>query len=279
VTLSNGNCQKPDADGLPVQCVGRWSDDKHFFLRKYIEATRAVRAKYLPPKGDGGAAFIDLFAGPGRKRLRETGEVVDGSPLIAANASEAPFSRIIACDLDDDNVHALRKRLAPIGERAVVLEGDCNERIADVLHHAPEVGLNLAFIDPFGLNGLKFETLRRIAALPRTDLLLHFPRVDIKRNIVQGKRTEDMLDEALGTRDWRKRQQRRTDVASLVEVFIEQLRKLGYSGEAVRVQPIKNRRDAVLYWLICVSKHPLGEKIWASVLKRQPTGQGLLDLR
>src|SRR5882762_5998726 len=42
---ANGNCTNPDPDdGLPVQCVGPWTKDKHHYLRQYIEATRAVRA-------------------------------------------------------------------------------------------------------------------------------------------------------------------------------------------------------------------------------------------
>ena len=59
------------ADGLPVLEVGPWSAEKHDYLRRYITATRAARARYLPPLGRGGAAFIDLFAGPGRARIRE----------------------------------------------------------------------------------------------------------------------------------------------------------------------------------------------------------------
>src|SRR5687768_5579403 len=90
-TKDNGNCTAPAPDDhLPVQCVGSWAKDKHYYLERYIDATRAVRAKYLRPAGSrpaGGAAFVDLFAGPGRCRLRESGQIINGSPLIAlANA-------------------------------------------------------------------------------------------------------------------------------------------------------------------------------------------------
>lgn len=76
----NGNCTTLGPDGLPVQCVGSWTRDKHEYLRRYIDATANARAKYV---GRGGAAFLDLFAGPGCARVRTSRLVVDGSPLIA----------------------------------------------------------------------------------------------------------------------------------------------------------------------------------------------------
>src|SRR5688572_32795654 len=80
--LENGNCTNPSpADGLSVQSVGQWVLDKHHLLKQYIDATWAVRARYLPPQGNGGAAYIDLFAGPGQVRIRNTPEILDGRPL------------------------------------------------------------------------------------------------------------------------------------------------------------------------------------------------------
>ena len=101
------------------------------------------------------------------------------------------------------------------------------------------------------------------------DLLVHFPRVELKRNLGRIANTTELLDRALGTPVWRSRQRRRTDIVSLVHVLLEQLGTLGYRDEQLWVQPIKNTRGAVLYWLVCVSKHPLGAKIWASILRGQ----------
>lgn len=121
-TKDNGNCTEPDEDGLPVQCVGAWTRDKHDILRRYVAATRATRAKYLPPN-PGGAAFIDLFAGPGRARVRGTKEVIDGSPLIAMGHVEHPFGKLVLCEADPENVAALRRRTASNGDRVIVEPG------------------------------------------------------------------------------------------------------------------------------------------------------------
>jgi hypothetical protein len=62
---SNGNCPVCREDDLPLQCIGRWSTEKHHYLRNYIQATRAVRGRF----SRGGTAFVDVFAGPGRAKV------------------------------------------------------------------------------------------------------------------------------------------------------------------------------------------------------------------
>ena len=112
------------------------------------------------------------------------------------------------------------------------------------------------------------------------DLIIHFPTGDIKRNLVQDGKTARWLDEALGTTVWRARLRNKTDVKTLVDVLMEQLRNLGYSGKQVGAQSIKNNEGVTLYHLVYASKHERGDKIWATILKNQPTGQtsfGLTD--
>ena len=276
-TKRNGNCSKPGADGLPVQCVGGWARDKNFFVFRYIEATRAVRLKYLPPKV-GGAAFIDLFAGPGMKRLQKTGVILDGTPLLAAKHTDAPFTRIVACDIDAENVAALTERLGRFSSETRVVCGDCNGKIDEIVASVPPYGLNLALVDPFGLKDLKFQTLQRLAEFKRMDLIVHFPTGDIKRNLGQYRTTERWLDEALGTRRWRERQRDKRDVAALVEVFSEQLQLLGYGESDVKHHPsVRNDQGVPLYYLVYASKHDRGNRIWKSLLKQLPTGQKVLE--
>lgn len=272
-TLPNGNCTKPAPDGLPAQCVGQWAADKHYYLHQYIEATRAVRAGFLAPKGRGGAAFIDLFSGPGVVRVRESGEIRDGSPLVAFRHAASPFSRLLLCDLDAANARALRVRTASEASRVVVVEGDCNESIDQITSGIPDHGLNIALVDPFALRALKFSTLERLAAFKRMDLVIHFPTADIKRNLAQNENTKQWLDEALGTTAWRSKMASSTDVAVLIDVLKEQLGGLGYQSRGVRSEPIKNNQNATLYYLVYASKSGRGDQIWQSVTKNKPSGQ------
>jgi three-Cys-motif partner protein len=276
VQLPNRNCPGPGEDGLPVQCVGSWAKEKHDYLFRYIEATRAARAKYLSQsRGEhkGGAAYIDLFAGPGRARVRGRGEEIDGSPLIAVRHVGAPFSQLVLCELDSQNAEALRLRT--LGREGVeVIEGDCHERIDDIVRLIPPQGLNFALIDPFSLDQLRFETIARLAAMTRMDLLIHFPTMDLKRNLTQGAGPK--LSKAIGSEHWQSRIRKPEDVTRAIDELRAELAKHGYTGAQVRSVPIMNTKGGVLYHLVFVSKHKLGDQIWNSLMRVGPTGQQTL---
>jgi three-Cys-motif partner protein len=263
----DGNCCDPDAaDGLAVQCVGEWAEDrKHEILRKFIEATIPVRNKYLPEHGGtGGAAFVDLFAGPGRARVRETSALVDGSPLIAKKHN---FTKVILCDLDPGNVDVLRTRTRGDG-RVTIIPGDCNKEIDRIVAEIPAYGLNLALIDPYGI-GLDFKTIEKLArASKRMDLLIHFPTGAMKRNIANAKAgvaTREKMSKGVGRA-----------VAAVaprhVVREIETLRtnlveRLGYTGNATRIVAVKNGTGTIMYHLLYASRDPLGDDIWESITR------------
>jgi len=274
--LPNENCEKPDEDGLPDQSVGAWSRRKHARLREYLAATRAVRARYLPPKGSGGACFVDLFAGPGRVRVRNCAQTEMGSSLIALEHDAAPFTRVIMCDLEPDNVRALQARTAG-DTRAHVLEGDCNERIGDIVNLVPEFGLNLAFFDPFGAKVFHWETIARLASVKRMDLLIHFPTLTLKRNLFNETAPEfhRVVTAMLGTESWRTRVRKPSETAMLIDVLREQLTTLGYEAERVRTLQITNDSGGVLYHLLFASKDPRGTRIWESISRHDGAQRGL----
>ncbi len=276
-TKANGNCTLPAPDdGLPVQCVGTWSREKHDILRRYLSASGGPRRRYLPP-APGGAAFIDIFAGPGRARSRKTGGLEDGSPLLALK-QPVGFTRLVLCEIDVENIEALRRRVAGAQVPVSIVEGDCNDRIADVAATIPEWGLNVALVDPYNLEGLCFETIATLARFKRMDLVVFFPVAEIKRNLERNRATyTTLLDRALGTDEWQPIVKRKGDVLQLVEVFRRQLqRRFAYTTARARTTPIKNDKNVPLYHLVFASKHPLGDKIWESITKRTAAGQGAL---
>lgn len=272
----NGNCENPAEDGLASQCVGAWAATKHDRIALYIEATRAVRARYLPPKGTGGAAFIDLFAGPGRARIRDHAATVPGSALIAVEHAEAPFSRVILCDLDAENVSALRARTKGDQQRVEVIEGDCNTEIDRIVALVPPHGLNIALIDPFGPTPLKWSTIAKLGAVKRMDLLIHFPTGSIKRNFLNptAPSFDATIDEMLGTTEWRKVVRSAEHVPKLIEILREQLVGLGYENERVNTLPVKAEKNLLLYHLVFASKDPRGTAIWKSITKHDGPQRG-----
>lgn len=91
-----------EEDGLPVRCVGGWSRNKHYYIERYIDIFHSGMGKKFPTIN-----YIDLFAGPGKCRVKGTRELADGSPLIAARFG---FSGYYLVDMNPDVIAALQKR-------------------------------------------------------------------------------------------------------------------------------------------------------------------------
>src|SRR5688572_28851366 len=149
----------PQDDGLYTPVVGPWSNHKHHFLRRYVDAfTTAMRGK-----GWSGLHYIDLFASAGVERIKDSNTLEWGSPLIAAQAPH-PFTQLHLCELDKDRLEALRARVGRFKqavEPQLVL-GDANVAVAQVSAALPPRSLSLAFLDPHGLH-LSFNTLRSLS--------------------------------------------------------------------------------------------------------------------
>jgi three-Cys-motif partner protein len=96
-----------DDDGLPLDEVGVWAKEKHERLHKYVDISRGPRRKWI--QGPGGATFIDLYCGTGRAIIRETNEIIDGSPLVAFKSGRGggvPFSEIHIADASEEKCRA-----------------------------------------------------------------------------------------------------------------------------------------------------------------------------
>src|SRR5262245_1805700 len=118
----------PQDDGLKIPEVGPWSRDKHHFLQLYIRAfITAMRQKSWS-----GLHYIDLFAGAGLARIKDTGELIWGSPLIAARA-KPPFDRLHLCEKKLAEFHALTERLRPVRTGDQILHGDANQKVHDIV--------------------------------------------------------------------------------------------------------------------------------------------------
>lgn len=283
----NGNCLTPGLDGLPVQCVGPWAEDKYYFLERYLHASREARKKFAEK---GNAVFIDLFAGPGRCIIKDEMKEIDSGGMRAFKLDVAPFNEYFFFDISETNVEALRTRNGD-HPNYHVQQGDSNALIYDLvkelLKHSYRY--HFAFIDPFGPEGLKFNTLKELARLNRMDMLIHFPIGAIKRNLtIWEKSTNTILDGFLGTDSWRNEVQSRSKPVfnALIDIFREQLKSIGYPEEGLRMVSsnedvfsdvpsvsIKNTKNVDLYVLILAAKHKLAQKIWNSIIKIDPDGQ------
>jgi len=272
----------PGSDRLPVRTVGAWSKDKHHFLARYIDAfTKAMKGK---PAWTG-IGYVDLFAGPGMCVVRDTGEEIDASPLLALQ-TDKPFDVFAYADKSEDSLHAILSRFGArkASTEPLTFQGDCNQRIDDIAKVLPRGHLYLAFLDPTGLD-IHFETIRALTANHRVDLIVVFmDRLDLNRNIAKTyyDTQESKLDAFFGAgSNWRSKF---ADLANWtadkvtelsLDIYRKQLRTIGYEcfGKTVRIIGKAGAARTPFYLLFFASKHPLGAKIWNSTSSVDRGGQ------
>ena len=259
-------------DGLPLGDVGPWASRKHGFVSHYIKITSRARAKF-----GGNSAFVDLYCGPGRARVKDTGEIIDGSALVAWKACQepgygSPFQRLLIADIREDYVAACTARLgnAPV-EGFVGDVADATRRIVNTLDPA---AFTLVLVDPFNLSGLNYEIFERLATLKHVDFIVHFSTMDIQRNVDRYfTATESPLDRiAPGWRGQLSPSMKSED--KLRAVFEQWKRAIGDLGFKVDSDPaaIINSKNRWIYWLVCASRHPLAADLWSKISKLGPQG-------
>lgn len=218
-------------DGLPVRDSGSWVQDKLYYLGRYLK----IFSVGMKNRWAGRLYYVDLFAGPGRCRIRDTQEELDGSPLVALLASD--FAQYFFFEADRTCFEALEarsKRRAPDKWGKVkMIPGNCNDTIEQA--QLPSEGLGLAFIDPTGVSPLAFQTIRTLTLNRKIDLIINFHEgMGIRMNIHQHTKKEGgALDSFVGSGRWR--QKFKKAPSSIDEVcreitneFQDNLRSLGY---------------------------------------------------
>ena len=256
-------------DGLVVDEVGPWATEKHEQLKKYIDASRGARAKFLPPNNDGGASFIDLFSGPGRSLVRDTPQIIDGSPLVAykaARASRAPFSDLHLGDIKSANSQAVAARIRALGGAPNIYVGPADIVVDTVIAALNPYGLHFAFLDPYNLEQLPFSIIERLAKIRRMDMLIHVSVQDLQRNLDQYGQPGGVLD--IFMPGWRDRVDIKQSIAplraSLLDYWLKKIRALG-TTPAQGIELVAGGRNQRLYWLVFVSANDLGQKLWEAV--------------
>jgi three-Cys-motif partner protein len=249
--------------------VGDWTRDKlkiiEDYLPHYLSATTSALDRI----------YIDAFSGPGTNQLRNSRQIIDGSPLIALDAKAANgsrFTKLYFIEQDRSLAEELRAQLAvrDVEKRAEVLVGDVNEVLPRLVRQrihprAPTfVLLDTVGIDP------AWSTVEAISPW-RTELLINFPLgMSIYRNegsskIVPYFGTTEAVEilRSRGTGRARK----------LLDLYKRRLVSLGYQYPTEDDRLVKTQSNKRLYYLVFASKVDVGERIMRAVLK-QPDARG-----
>lgn len=186
---------------MPARKSGDWARRRHHYLRNYCGiTTKAIQGKLR-------LVYLDVMAGPGLCKIKETGEEFAGSPLVALNDE---FDRFIFIEDTPELAEALKQRIAkhPKAKRAKVI-AECWLEVAKSGRLLfDDKTLVVAFIDPTGISQVPLRAMLELTKNPRIDLLVTIQHsLGITWNVPQYLKStsgQTALDAFLGTKDWRK---------------------------------------------------------------------------
>ncbi len=284
----------PEDDGFAVRDSGQWVVEKLDYIQRYINMFTTAMAD----KPWRNIRYIDLFAGPGKCKLRNNGQIVLGSPLLAIT-TKRPFTDYFFVDISDENLEALKARTnsLPQFDHVNFRHGDANEIVHQLVAEFQKrdasyitgrwKSLNLAVLDPEGLE-LKWSTVESLAKVKKMDLIIHYSQFGLTRNMERCFHEDEttVVDRFFGGKAWKTvYAQKRAKGASnarihrdLIDLYKSNLADLGYV-DVVEQNPDSEplirhtSKNAPLYRLLFASKNKLGNKFWDEVTKRDVYGQ------
>lgn len=180
--------------------TGAWSTIKLLTILNYVPIYTRIIPHYFDSM-----YYIELLAGTGLCKIKETRDIVAGSTLIAATVCHAPFNEYALIEKDEKRAKALDKRMKTLTPNVTVLQQDCNNCIKEVMDSLPERGHYLAFVDCEGLDA-DWSTMDCLLSKPG-DLLFTFQSQFAAR--VRGKAVkgsigdEEKLNKFYGDDRWK----------------------------------------------------------------------------
>ena len=260
-------------DGLPHDEVGSWAEDKHALVALYDR----LFSTGMKNKWDA-RIYIDLYAGPGLLRIRDTTKFIWGSPILALSVKD-PFDKYIFCESKPESMDALKTRVQKHfgSAKTKFIPGNCDEQTDQICDAIPKSTkdfrvLSFCFIDPYDLS-IQFSTVAKIAERFVDFLVLLALNMDANRNrayYLDPSNTK--IDRFLGSADWRRRWEQSTQKhfpRFLAEEYAKQMATLGYLPlpfEKMK-QVRSDVRNLPLYHLALFSRHERAYKYWKEVLK------------
>ena len=262
------------SDGLPARVSGSWIETKHHYLDRYCGIFSKGMKNRWPKR-----VFIDVMAGPGLCKIRDTGSEMEGSPLIALNH---PFTDFVFVESDPSLCEALKKRVArhAKGQSAIAICSDWQNAVDRGALDFPGA-LVLGFVDPTGISQIPWTSVQRLITGNKAIDLLFTIQYAMGITLNAGryslaKHQETALDRFLDERDWRTKFDAgipSTFRDQVLNRFSEKMAELNFSSSLQKNVGAGNR---TLYRMALYSRHPKAHEFWAKIIKIDEKGQRTL---
>jgi three-Cys-motif partner protein len=272
--------------------IGIWSEVKLAIVKDYASAYAKIldktRRETIPSLR---WHYIDAFAGPGVHLSRTTGEMVEGSPLIALNTTP-PFSHYHFIDSDPNRASQLRQIAGP-GKNIHIYDRDCNDILLKEVFpktRYADYQRALCLLDPYNIN-LKWEVIETAGQMGSVEVFLNFMIMDINRNALRKNRDlaiqskVDQLTWLWGDTSWEDaayssdgrlfEDPQKVSNARFEEAFRERLKKKAGFKYVSPPMPMKTKTNSVIYYLYFASQKPVAAGIVDQIFDKYRKRQGL----
>ena len=275
MSASQDHFAKVEADGLPYNDVGVWTEAKHRLVAYYA----ALFSAGMKDKWER-RVYIELYAGAGYSRIRDTERIVAGSPIHALSL-EVPFDKYIFCERNPEKLEALRvrvKRHAPSADVAFIPE-DCDSGVSKISAAIPQYSknnkvLSLCFVDPNDI-GIRFSTLESLGKKFYVDfivlLALYMDALRAEQDYIKNP---SKIDQLLGTPTWLDRWMTAKQNGAefprfLAEEFAASMATMKYIPPPFYSMRkiFLYEKNIPLYAVGLFSRHPLAYDLWDKALK------------
>lgn len=227
-------------------------------------------------KGKWHRLYIDVMAGPGRCRIKSSGELSPGSPFVALDRD---FDEYRFYEASSTLADALQQRVAvhPKVDRCRVIRADWTQAVLDPSFSLPQHTLTLAFIDPTGISQVPWHAVKALAqSSNRIDIMFTIQHaLGINWNAHQYlASTADVTvaDAFAGGRQWRDRRGPTQPVReALITEFVANMGTLGFQTRKWQLVTLPS--GSGLYYLCLFSRNPLALNFWDKVVLKDETGQ------
>jgi three-Cys-motif partner protein len=256
------------SDGLLARKSGDWAKRKLYYLRNYCGiTTTAMRKKWR-------LLYLDVMAGPGRCKIKETGEEFPGSPFVAMDYD---FHDFIFIEGDPNLADALKQRVAKHAKSGLVkvIPADWIEVAKRGELRFDDATLVVAFVDPTGISQLPMAAMLELTKNRHIDLLVTIQHsLGITLNVHQYFKSasgQTAMDAFLDTAKWREwKWKKASEVGRMaIEAFSKYIQQQDFIG----TRHISVAEGQPLYRFTLFSRHRLAEKFWNEILKLDEGGQ------
>jgi three-Cys-motif partner protein len=262
-------------DGLKIPEIGIWAKEKYNLVKTYCSM---FTSSMKPPKWHS-LVYIDLFAGAGLAKIKDTSEIVQTSALCAIDIPNR-FNRYIFCDIDGDNNEALKHRISLLHPEvdARFICSDVNQAVSEIFRNMPSASkenkvLAFCFIDPYKLDDLNFSTIEQLSKRFMDFLVLVPTDMDANRNVAHYTApANETVSLFTGKPDWRIRWNAGGSQSFglfILNEFSVHMGELEFKPpeihESVLIRNFK--KNAPLYRLAFFSRNNLGKKFWKETKK------------